>query len=197
MAVTGAREIPSADAESPTVESTDWVEVGRLARPHGLRGHLLVALWGDDLSNLKAAPRVRLRGAAGERESRVLELRPARADRNGGVRARIVFEGIDSRTDAERWAGASLSIPETALESLPEGEYYWRDLIGLRCGTVDGVDLGVIEEIWPTGSNDVLVVRKGEDTVLVPALYDVIARVDLAAREVEIDPPRGLLESAS
>ena len=109
---------------------------------------------------------------------------------------RLWLAGLQSRDRAEAWIGAALLIPETALAALPEGEFYWRDLIGLSVRTVDGRVLGCLEEIWPTPSNDVLVVRDGSDTVLLPALRSLIARVDRAAGEIRVDPPDGLLPEA-
>jgi 16S rRNA processing protein RimM len=180
--------------ERPDAAPPGWVELGRVLRAHGLDGTLLVALHGEDAANLIDAPRVLLRGSSGSLEVDVLDVRPIPFARARGARVRARLAGIDSRERAESWGGATLSIPEAALPALPEGEYYWRDLIGLACRTLDGRTLGRIEEIWPTGSNDVLVVRGEGATTLVPALHDVLVRVDLLAGEVCIDPPAGLLE---
>jgi 16S rRNA processing protein RimM len=64
------------------------------------------------------------------------------------------------------------------LEDLTEGEYYWRDIIGLDVYTQDGKRLGRIESVFPTGSNDVYVC-KGEREILIPAIADVIQGIDL------------------
>jgi 16S rRNA processing protein RimM len=64
------------------------------------------------------------------------------------------------------------------LEDLTEGEYYWRDIIGLDVYTQDGKRLGRIESVFPTGSNDVYVC-KGEREMLIPAIADVIQGIDL------------------
>lgn len=177
-------------------EPSAWVEVARVVRPHGLEGALVFALHGDDPTNLLRAETVRLRGAPGCIEFRVLSLRAAgRGGRRGRVQLVARLAALHSRAQAEAWVGAGVSIPPSVLEPLGEGEYYWRDLLGLTCRTLDGRELGVVEEIWPTGSNDVLVVRASGRETLVPALRDVIARVDLEAGVVWIDPPRGLLES--
>ena len=82
------------------------------------------------------------------------------------------------------------------MEALPSGEYYWRDLIGLSCRTLEGRELGAIEEIWATGSNDVLVVRDGSVTHLVPTLRRVMRRVDVEEGVVWIEPIDGMLEES-
>jgi 16S rRNA processing protein RimM len=171
------------------------VEVARVVRPHGLEGALVLSLYGDDPTNLLRAEAVRLEGAPGAIEFQVRLMRAVRKGRRGEriqIYARLA--ALHTRDQAEAWVGAAVSIPASALQPPGEGEYYWRDLLGLACRTLDGRELGVVEEIWPTGSNDVLVVRAAGRETLVPALRDVLARVDLQAGILWIDPPKGLLE---
>jgi 16S rRNA processing protein RimM len=125
---------------------------------------------------------------------RVGSCSPAGALRDGRSRVRLWLQGIETREQAELWLGARLAIPEDALETLSDGEYYWRDILGLRCRTVAGKMLGTVEEIWPAGENDILVVREGGQTTLIPALRQILARVDFDSREIWIEPPAGLLE---
>ena len=77
---------------------------------------------------------------------------------------------------------------------MPDGEYYWCDLLGLRVVTVEGVELGTVAEIIDTGSNDVYVVRSAEREYLIPALADVVVAIDLATRTMTVSPPEGLLD---
>ncbi len=171
-----------------------WIEVGRVARAVGLDGGLLVKLHGEDASNLLAAAELRLEGRPGSIPFRARDGQAAGASGDGHARARLWLVGLTTRERAEIWIGAAVSIRSSALAELAEGEFYWRDLIGLSVSTVDGRELGRVAEIWPTGSNDVLVVTRDEKTVLVPALRDVLASVDLAGGRIVIDPPDGLLE---
>ncbi len=173
--------------------SEDWVEVGRVAKPFGLEGWLLIQLYGDDPTNLLAAEQLRLQGTPGRIPFRVLGAESAGPDASGQARLRVRLGGLGSKERAEVWTGASVWIPESVLAPLPEGEFYWRELIGLRIRTLDGRDLGRVDEIWPTGSNDVLVVRQGAQTLLVPALRTVLTEIDKDAGEIRIDPPPGLL----
>jgi 16S rRNA processing protein RimM len=80
---------------------------------------------------------------------------------------------------------------------LPEpedGEYYWCDLIGLTVATVDGLELGTLREIFETGSSDIYVVRSAEREYLIPAIADVISRIDLKEGRMLITPLEGLLD---
>jgi len=70
------------------------------------------------------------------------------------------LEGINSREQAEALKGVQIAIQEGQLEVLPENEYYWKDLIGLNVETTQGIDLGKIDWIFNTGSNDVLTIKE-------------------------------------
>lgn len=69
------------------------------------------------------------------------------------------IEGYDDRDAALLLTGAIIGIDPAQLPALPENEYYWRDLIGLRVINTEGVDLGIVRELRETGANDVLIVR--------------------------------------
>ncbi|MEE2704406.1 MAG: ribosome maturation factor RimM [Myxococcota bacterium] len=196
--VEGSRrpEASGRPADSRTARaSDDWVAIGQVARAHGLAGALVVVLYGEEADNLRVSECVRLSLGSRGQEFHQSRLSAVPATRGGRARVRLWLDGIASRSQAEPWAGAELAIPARVLQPLPAGEYYWRDLIGLRCRTSAGRALGRIEEIWPTGSNDVLVVRDGPLSFLIPALYEVIEEVDLESGWVSIDPPEGLLEA--
>jgi len=169
--------------------SEGWVEIGRVSRLHGVDGALLVQLYGDDPENLLQVEGVRLAGKRGVIPFKVLRRERAGTPRGDPALVRLWLAGLDSRSRGELWRGAALSIPETALQPLPQGEFYWRELLGLRCRRMDGEPLGVVEEIWPTDTNDVLVIRDGVRTHLIPALRRVLVRVDRAAGEIQLDWP--------
>lgn len=69
------------------------------------------------------------------------------------------LEGCDDRDEAMLLTGAVIGIEPAQLPALPENEYYWRDLIGLRAINTKGIDLGIVRELRETGANDVLIVR--------------------------------------
>lgn len=174
------------DSGDRTPQASSWVEVGRVLRAHGLAGVLLVELHSDDAANLLAAPQVLLEGSARKSAFGLVraERQPSAAR---GARARLWLRGVADRNAAEAWAGARVSIPEDALAALPEGEFYWRDLLGARVCRADGSALGEIAEIWPTPAHDVLVVRDGARTRLLPARQDALVRFDRAARTLVVD----------
>ena len=76
---------------------------------------------------------------------------------------------------------------------LPEGHYYYDQIIGLNAITTDGTPLGTVVEILSTGSNEVYVVRAEGREVLIPAIRDVVRQIDLAAGVLVVEPIEGLL----
>lgn len=97
------------------------------------------------------------------------------------------LKGLDDRTAAEALIRKSIAVPAEQLPELEEGEYYWRDLVGLRVVTREGVDLGKVKQMMETGANDVLVVQ-GERERLIPfVLGQAVQEVDLEAQVITVD----------
>ena len=97
------------------------------------------------------------------------------------------LEGVNERTQAEALVGAAIAVDAAALPKLAEGEFYWRDLIGLRVLTLEGVDLGVVDHLLETGANDVLVVKGERERLLPFVMQQVVHTVDLAQRRMTVD----------
>jgi 16S rRNA processing protein RimM len=163
------------------------VELGRVVRPRGLDGCLLVSLHGDDPASIRAAREVVLAGEPGEVPFRVRRVAVAGRGRDGRARVALWLDGLRDRERAEHWCGASVQVA-----SLPEArgdDLYWRELLGAHCLGPQGEDLGTLEEIWPTPGHDVLVLRNATGTRLVPAAEQVLLRFDRERRELWLDPP--------
>jgi 16S rRNA processing protein RimM len=86
--------------------------------------------------------------------------------------------GIEDREAAARFKGSSVWMPSEKMRKLPEGEYYWREVIGLQVLTEEDEILGRIEAVFPTGSNDVYVCRGAGREILLPAIGDVVRKID-------------------
>src|SRR5262245_63547055 len=105
----------------------------------------------------------------------------------------LQLEGCTSREMARSLAGYELCVQRDELPPPPDGEFYWFDLEGLTVYTENGACLGRVEEFFPTGSNEVLVVRKGLQETLLPFIKDVILAVDAAQGILQVRAIPGLL----
>jgi len=104
------------------------------------------------------------------------------------------LKGCEEIADAEKLIGASVLVKRGNLPPLEEGEYYWFEIIGMDVVTDDGRLLGRVETILPTGSNDVYLVQGSGREWLIPAIEEVIVRVDRDKGQMVIHPMEGLLE---
>ncbi len=121
-----------------------------------------------------------------ERGGEVKEMAVAQGKVHGkGLIARLV--GVEDRDSAAELVGSTISVRREQLAQLDEGEFYWADLIGLRVETVEGTELGQVDHLLETGSNDVLVLQ-GERERLVPFVVpDVVRSVDIAGGRIVVD----------
>lgn len=96
--------------------------------------------------------------------------------------------GVDDRNASAGLAGKWIAIAPSQLACLPEGEYYWSDLIGLEVVNQDGVALGRVDHLVETGANDVLVIRRDGEAKerLVPWSPDAIIDVDTEGRRIRV-----------
>ena len=99
------------------------------------------------------------------------------------------LEGVNDRNVAESMLGLEIAIKAEQLAHLAKDEYYWSDLAGLQVCTLEGEVFGMVDYVFATGANDVLVVKKaygGE--CLVPFIKDdVIKSVDLVEAMIQVD----------
>jgi len=104
----------------------------------------------------------------------------------------VKLRSIDDLTTASKLQGRNLEIPIRQVPDLPDGQYYRFQVVGLEvCGT-NGEPVGKIEDILPTGSNDVYVVRGPRGEVLIPATDDVVKSIDLENGRMIIEIIDGL-----
>jgi len=169
----------------PRVPEPRFLAVGRVLRPHGVRGELRVALLTDYPERLPLHHTLYLGP----------ELRPYAVE---GVRfhkgaALIKLAGCNDRSEAEALRGQLVQIPVEAAVPLEEGEYYQFQVVGMEVVTQEGERLGRVAEVLETGANDVYIVRGPRGEVLIPAIEDVVQELDLEERRMVVAVLPGLL----
>lgn len=167
----------------------DLILVARVARPHGLKGEVVLNPESDFLDERFRPGNVfyRLDG------TRVTELvlTAARVQRGRPV---VAFKGFDVIEDVESLAGAELRIDPAELQPLPEGVYYHHDLIGCHVELVDGTPVGTVSLVDGGGDASRLVVSGEGGDVLVPLAVDICRVIDPSGRRIVIDAPEGLID---
>ena len=165
------------------------VVVGRVARPHGLRGDVVVNAETDF-----AAERFRPGATVWTRlggQRRLLTVAQARMQAGRPV---VGFEGMESRDAAESLAGVELRVPEEALQALEPGRYYQYQLVGCTVETVEQSHVGTVARVEGGPGTSHLVVQGVRGEILLPLAQAICVEVDVAARRILVNPPAGLLE---
>lgn len=158
------------------------VVLGRVAGVFGVQGQVRVESWTSPFDNLRRY-NPWLIGRAGEYRSYPVEEVAVLGQR---LVARL--RDVNDRDEARRLFNADIAVPVAQLEDLPEGEYYWFQLKGLRVVNTQGDDLGGIDDLFDTGAHNVLVVRDDKRERLIPYIKgEVVRRVDLSAGVVEVE----------
>jgi len=163
----------------------DLVLIGRVVKPQGRRGEVVVLPLSDRPDRFPTLARAFVPGPGGEpREVRVQSSWPHKD------RFVLKLEGIESIDEAETLRGLELRIAESDLALLPEGSYYHHQLTGLRVVDTAGAPLGVVADLLETGAEaKVLVVRGEEGETLVPFAGAFVRAVDLAGGRLVIERP--------
>jgi 16S rRNA processing protein RimM len=159
--------------------------VGRIVGTHGIRGGLRVTL----LSDFPLAFRRRKQLLVGD-DLRPFEVLRARVQ---GESAIVELAGIESVEAAAALRGELLHVPAEEAARPRRGEHFWHEIVGLRVETEDGRELGPIK-ILRTGANDVYVVKSpAEGELLIPAIEDVVRRIEVEQGRVLVRLLPGLL----
>ncbi len=166
------------------------IPVGRIARPHGIRGAIKIQAYGETLASMQPGDGFYLRS----RSAPGMAALTIGSIRGQGRQWVIEFVGVSDRESAGKLTGEEVFVPEDFIAPLEAGEYYHYQLIGLNVETPEGAKLGVLRSILETGSSDIYVVESEGREILVPAIEDVICEVDLENNRMVVDPPEGLID---
>jgi 16S rRNA processing protein RimM len=181
-----ASSSPSGDAGSPHKGEPVFLAVGKLRRPHGLHGEIIMDVLTDFPERLHCGITLYVGP-----EHQSLQLRSLRWHTAALL---VAFEGYDTPERAGELRNQFAYVTTADRPPLPEGEYYHHQLIGLKVISEQGEVLGKVTEILATGANDVYVVRAeiGAE-ILIPAVDEFVRAVDLERGELRVRVAPGLL----
>jgi 16S rRNA processing protein RimM len=173
------------------VDTGSWLVVGRVVKPHGVHGDLIVEIITDFPERMREGVTFAVGNDAPEAEHEVFRIRYHKRKWLLSVR------GLRDRDVAESWRGRLLFLPEQSLDELPEGFFYEHHLVGLACRSPDGRELGEVTGIDDGPGQRRLIVRRGHREFLVPYVPEIVREVRLEHGVVIVDAPPGLLDDNS
>jgi 16S rRNA processing protein RimM len=164
--------------------------VGRIGRPHGIRGEVSVEVRTD-------APDERF-AAGSVLTTDPVERGPLTVSRMHWHSGRLLLtiDGVADREGAEALRNTLLVVESDDLPALDDpDEFYDHQLIGLRAELADGTELGLVDDVVHARAEEILAVRKPDgEELMIPFVSAIVPTVDLVGGRVVVEPPEGLLE---
>lgn len=165
----------------------DLLEVGKIVNTHGLRGEVKVVPWTDYPEVFEDIETVYVKKKS---DYERLDIGGIKYQKNNLI---IRFAQLKDINEAEKYKNKVLYAEREALGELPEGVYYIADLIGLDVVKEDGEKVGVIADVFNTGSNDIYEVKRdGQKNLLLPVIDDVVLNIDIENKKVTVRMMEGL-----
>jgi len=179
-------------------QKAGYLVIGKVARPFGLKGEVKVFPITDLKDRYNYLYYVFVKSEKSEK-----------SEKNGGKYHKVEiedmrfshdivllkFKGYDTKDSVKAFMGKLLFIDRDHAAPIAEGSYYYHDIYGCRVRTKDGIMLGRVSDIQNAGSCDIYVVqseKKQDDFYYIPAISDVIKKIDIHAKEIEIEVIEGL-----
>ena len=171
-----------------TAKWDEMAVVGTIARPHGIRGQVIVNVdtdFPDERFRSGSELFVDRRG-----DVELLTLTTVRFHQGRPI---VGIAGVESIDEAQRLAGLELRVPADRLARLPAGTFYRHDLVGCRVDTRDGRTVGVVKQVEGTIDASRLVVASDGEEILIPLTDAICTGIDADGKRIVIEPPVGLL----
>ena len=165
-----------------------YFEIGQIVNTNGLKGVVKVKPFTDDITEFETFESIYVQKKVELIEFKIESVRYAK---------NMVFlklKGIDTIEEAETLRNFYIKVERDTLPELEENSYYIVDLLECEVETVEGENLGKMDDIFNTGSNDVYVVKNEEGKqILLPAIKEVIKEVDIPNKKITVKLMEGLI----
>jgi 16S rRNA processing protein RimM len=172
--------------------SDDLVTIGQILKPFGVKGEVRVRSLSDVPGRFERLSVVTLETPTGERLSTSVD--HVRVDHDSYV---VRFKAFSTPEEAALFRGALVKVTRDETLSLPEGQYFEYDLIGMNVKTEDGRVLGTLKEVLEAPSHAVFVVQGDRGEVLIPAAKELVVSVDVPHRIMTVRLLEGMLDESA
>ena len=164
------------------------LEVGKIVNTFGIKGFVKVNPWVNDVTRFEKLKKVYIKI---RNEHKELEIEEVKYHKNQVL---LKFKGIDTIEQAEIIRNAIIEIDRENAIPLEKGEYFIADLLESEVFTDEGEKLGILDDIYNTGSKDIYVVKNElGKTILLPGIKDVIKEVDVENKKIIVHLLKGLV----
>ncbi len=165
------------------------LEIGQIVNSYGIKGFLKVVPYTDDITRFDSLKTIYI-----EKNKKLEEMQIEEVKYHNNL-VLLKLKGIDDINDTLRYKNCYIKIDRKDAVELPKNSYFIVDLIGLEVYTEEGALIGTLVDVFPTGSNDVYVVKDelGKQ-ILLPAIGDVIKDVQLENKKMIVHLIEGLGE---
>lgn len=166
----------------------EYLEIGQIVNTIGIKGQVKVVPFTDDITQFDTLKQIYIEK---RKNLELFEIEKSNYHKNMII---LKLKGIDTPEQAESLRNCYIKINRKDARKLPEGTYFIVDLIGLDVYTDEEKLLGTLEDIYNAGSSDIYVVRTSEGKqILLPAIKDVIKKVDIENKKVIVHIIEGLI----
>ena len=163
------------------------MEIGQIVNTYGIKGFVKVQPFTDDISRFEDLKSIYLQTKQGLETFEIEEVKYHKH------MVLLKLKGIDDINIAEKYRNCYLKIDRKDAVTLPEDTYFIVDLLDMEVVTDEGEILGKITDVYPTGSNDIYVVKNEEGKqILLPAIGQVVKQVDLPNKKMTVHLLEGL-----
>lgn len=165
----------------------EYLEVGQIVNTQGLKGGVKVNPFTDDMKRFEKLKKIYVQNKNDLKEYEIQQVKYFKKQ------VLLKLKGIETIEEAEKLKGMFLKIDKKDAIRLPKDTYFIADLLGIKVVTQEGEELGNIVDIYPTGSNDVYVIKSEEGKqLLIPAIKQVIQNIDLENKKMIVCLLEGL-----
>ncbi|WP_020586849.1 ribosome maturation factor RimM [Desulfobacter curvatus] len=177
------------------VVSDTWLTIGKVTGVHGLKGNLKVWSWAQSPDTFTQGLVVVLKNEdASPGTGREYVITQTGRYKKGVL---LTLDGVNTREASEALVGKLVLVDKTNLPDLDEDTWYWEDLIGLTVVDTNEGELGKVEQLFPTGADDILVVTdktsQGKQEVLIPMNAAFVKEINLDTRMITTELPEGFI----
>ncbi len=175
-------------ADSFSFDQEKYVLIAKVTKAHGIKGELKMHAFSGQLQSITQHNKLFLISRQGQISSVFDVLR----SRTGNKEAIVQLKGVNDRNDAEKLCGYGVLVEKINLPELTKDEFYLHELEGLQVKTETGDIIGTVDSFFHNGMQDLLVVKKGKNEMMIPLIPGIIIKRDKTC--LTVAPPPGLLE---